>query len=131
VLGHLGINVADLGIARAYYDVLMPSFGFETFIATGDQHAYRPAGGKAGTYLFLYPAADPRPYSADAVGPQHLAFTVPTRDAVRDVHCRALELGSIELHPPRVFPQYPQPYFAAFWRDPFGITIEAVCHHER
>jgi catechol 2,3-dioxygenase-like lactoylglutathione lyase family enzyme len=131
MLGHLGINVTDLDTARAYYDELMPMLGFDTFVTSADEHAYRPANGKPGTYLFLYVAQDPRPYSADAAGLQHLGFMVPTRQAVVDVHHRALELGSAEIHGPQVFPQYTQPYFAAFWRDPFGFTIEAVCHHDR
>jgi catechol 2,3-dioxygenase-like lactoylglutathione lyase family enzyme len=131
VLGHLGINVADLEVARAYYDELMPMLDFETFIADDDQHAYRPAHAKPGTYLFLYAATSPQPYDVSAVGLQHLAFMVPSRQSVVAVHRRAVELGSVELHAPQVFPQYPQPYFAAFWRDPFGITLEAVCHHDR
>jgi hypothetical protein len=36
-------------------------------------------------------------------------------------------------HEPHIFPQYPQypqPYFATFWLDPWGFMIEAVCHHD-
>ena len=131
MLGHIGINVPDLAAARRYWDDLMPLLGFEVFIADVDQHAYRPVGGKPGTYLFLYVAADGDAYSAAAVGLQHLAFMVRSRQHVIDVHRRALELGSDDIHEPQVFPQYPQPYFAAFWRDPAGFTIEAVCHHDR
>lgn len=32
---------------------------------------------------------------------------------------------------PQEFPQYPAPYFAVFWLDPFGFKLEAVCHHDR
>lgn len=131
MLGHLGINVGDLAAARAYYGQLLPALGFEAFLDDVDQFAYLPEGGKRGTFLFFYPAADERPYSADATGLQHLAFMVPTRQAVRDVHALALSLGSAEVHAPQEWPQYPPPYFASFWRDPFGITIEAVCHHDR
>ena len=35
------------------------------------------------------------------------------------------------LHEPQHFPQYPQPYLATFWLDPFGFMLEAVCHHDR
>jgi catechol 2,3-dioxygenase-like lactoylglutathione lyase family enzyme len=131
VLGHLGINVPDLAAARAYYGRLLPELGFETFLDQADQFAYMPAAAKRGTYLFFYPAARQGPYSAEATGLQHLAFMAPTRRAVRDVHALALALGSTEVHAPQEFPQYAPPYFAAFWRDPFGITIEAVCHHDR
>jgi hypothetical protein len=30
-----------------------------------------------------------------------------------------------------LLPQYPQPYFAMFWLDPWGFMLEAVCHHDR
>lgn len=131
MLGHLGINVADLVAAKAYYDQLMPLVGFEQFLVHDDEFAYRPAGGKPGTFLFFYPSAQPGEFSRHRTGLQHLAFMVRTRSAVNDVHRLATELGSEVLHPPRVFPEYPQPYFATFWLDPFGIVLEAVCHHDR
>jgi hypothetical protein len=62
---------------------------------------------------------------------QHLAFVVPTRGAVHDVHSHVVQSGSIVVQPPREWPQYPPPYFATFWLDPFGIMLEAVCHHDR
>lgn len=133
MLGHLGVNVDDLAAAKAYYDRLMPALGFEPFLAADDQFAYRPAGGKPGTYLFFYPALGEQPggYSRDAVGLQHLAFAVRTRSAVHAAHDLAVGLGSPVLHAPRVFPEYPQPYYAAFWLDPHGFVLEAVCHHDR
>jgi catechol 2,3-dioxygenase-like lactoylglutathione lyase family enzyme len=132
MLGHLGLNVPDLDEARAYYGELMPALGFAPFVDADDQFAYMPAGGKRGTFLFFYPAADDDGrYSRHRSGLQHLAFMVPTRQAVHDAHALALRLGSEELHPPQEWPQYPPPYFAAFWLDPFGFMIEAVCHHDR
>ncbi|MEZ5233785.1 MAG: VOC family protein [Acidimicrobiia bacterium] len=131
MLGHLGLNVADLAVARRYYDRLIDLLGFELFLAHDDEFAYRPAGGKPGTFLFFYPSQTPGPYAHTATGLQHLAFMVRTRSAVRAVHERAVELGSPVVHPPQVFPQYPQPYFATFWHDPFGFLLEAVCHHDR
>ena len=32
---------------------------------------------------------------------------------------------------PQHFPEYPPPYYATFWLDPFGFMLEAVCHHDR
>lgn len=132
MLGHLGVNVGDLERAREYYAAIMPLLDFETFLDDDDQFAYRPTGGKPGTYLFFYPAAQlDASYSGDATGLQHLAFIVPTRSRVNEVHRHILDLDGDIVHEPAEYPQYPPPYFAVFWRDPFGIMLEAVCHHDR
>jgi len=131
VLGHIGINVPDLAAAKLYYDELMPLLGFEPFFVADDEFSFMPSGGKRGTFLFFYPARETASYSRHGPGLQHLAFAVPTRSAVHAVHAKALQLGSEVLHEPQPFPQYPPPYYAAFWLDPFGFMLEAVCHHDR
>jgi catechol 2,3-dioxygenase-like lactoylglutathione lyase family enzyme len=129
-IGHLGLSVPDLTRARAYYDQVMPAVDFEFFFADDDQFSYRPAG-KPGTVLFFYRLDAGGDYSRDRAGLQHVAFMVPTRSHVDRVHALVRELGSEVLHEPRVFPQYPQPYYATFWLDPHGFMLEAVCHHDR
>jgi catechol 2,3-dioxygenase-like lactoylglutathione lyase family enzyme len=131
VLGHLAINVPDLGVARAYYDRVLALLGFEPYLAEQDQLAYRPAGAKPGTYLFFYPAAHPGAYDPGGCGLQHLALMVPTRSDVRAAHQLVLDLGGTVRHSPRSFPEYPPPYYATFWLDPMGLLLEAVCHHDR
>ena len=131
MLGHIGINVPDLASAKDYYDSLMPLVGFESFLATDDQFAFRPARGKPGTYLFFYPATDVAPYSRHRPGLQHLAFMVRTRSDVREIHRFSQQRGDEVTHEPQHFLQYPPPYFATFWLDPFGVKLEAVCHHDR
>jgi catechol 2,3-dioxygenase-like lactoylglutathione lyase family enzyme len=132
MLGHIGINVPDLAAAKGYYDALMPLVGFEPLLSAADQFAFRPAGGRPGTFLFFYPAAEVgAPYSPHRAGLQHLAFMVRTRTSVHDVHQFVQRLGGEVLHVPQSFPQYPPPYFATFWLDPFGMMLEAVCHHDR
>jgi catechol 2,3-dioxygenase-like lactoylglutathione lyase family enzyme len=131
VLGHVGLNVPDLDAARLYYRAIMPLVGFEPFLDAEDEFAYRPAGGKPWTYLFFYPSAQQSEYSRHQTGLQHLAFMVRTRSAVLAVHAAVAELGGQVVHEPQVFPQYPQPYFATFWLDPWGVMLEVVCHHDR
>jgi catechol 2,3-dioxygenase-like lactoylglutathione lyase family enzyme len=135
VLGHIGINVDDLAGARRYYATIMPLVGFEMYIEADDEFAYRPAAAKPGTYLFFYPSAEQSRYSRHQTGLQHLAFMVRTRSAVHAVHTVVAELaatsGGHVVHEPQAFPQYPQPYFATFWLDPWGVMLEAVCHHDR
>lgn len=135
MLGHLGINVDDLTAAKRYYDAVMPLLGFDEFFTAKDEFSYRPADGKPGTYLFFYPSAAPSRYSRHQTGLQHLAFRVRTRSLVHDVHALVTSLiqqfGGEVLHRPQTFPQYPPPYFATFWLDPWGVMLEAVCHHDR
>jgi catechol 2,3-dioxygenase-like lactoylglutathione lyase family enzyme len=130
VLGHIGINVPDLEIARRYYSDLMPRVGFETFLDDSNQFAYRPAAGKRGTHIFFYPTRLAETYHRDTTtGLQHLAFMVRSRTVVDDLHKWAERTGNEVLHRPREFPEYPPPYYATFWLDPFGIMLETVCHH--
>jgi len=75
MLGHLGIHVVDLRAAKAYYDALLPLLGFTEFVSADDEFAYRPAGGKPGTYLFFYPSTEDSDTSQQRTGLQHLAFT--------------------------------------------------------
>ena len=131
MLGHLGVNVPDLAAAGAYYDVLMPLVGYEMYLNSDDTIAFMPVDAKRGAYLFLYQATEEGSVSRRRPGLQHLAFAVPTRTAVREVHAHVVEAGSQVLHPPQQWPQYPPPYYATFWLDPFGFTLEAVCHHDR
>ena len=76
MLGHLGLNVPDLRAAKTYYDAVMPLLGFDEFLTAEDEFAYRPAGGKPGTYLFFYQSArGVREYPRHRRrGLQHLAF---------------------------------------------------------
>jgi catechol 2,3-dioxygenase-like lactoylglutathione lyase family enzyme len=132
VLGHLGINAPDLELARSYYRDLLPRVGFELFVDDDDQFTFMPANGKRGTYLFFYPAHSQEPYSRHTtIGLQHLAFTVPARSAVAELHEWARAAGGEVMEEPREFPEYPPPYYATFWLDPFGLMIEVVCHYDR
>lgn len=131
MLGHVGLNVPDREKAKAYYGPLMALLGYEPFVTAEDAVAFMPADGQRGAYLFFYEATERGAYTPQRTGLQHLAFIVPTRGAVRDVHAHVRRVGDTILHAPREWPQYPPPYFATFWLDPFGFMLEAVCHHDR
>ena len=127
MLGHIGVNVQDLVRARIYYDHIMPLLGFEPYRVDADQFAYRRQESRPGTYIFFYPALEAAPYSRHRPGLQHLAFTVPSRAAVRAVYEEIQALGSEVVHAPRLFPQYLPYYYATFWLDPEGFMLEALC----
>jgi hypothetical protein len=111
-----------LAAAKSYYDEIMPLLGFELFFNTADEFGFMPAGGKRGTYLFVYLAQQSAHYSRHRPGLQHLAFMVPTRSAVKEVHSRVVELHGEVIHEPQEFPQYPPPIL-----QPSGSTRSVSC----
>lgn len=108
----------------------MPLFGYEEFFSAEDEFSYRPIDGKPGTFLFFYRSLEPAEFSRHHTGLQHLAFIVKTRAAVHAAHDLAIDLDSEILHAPKEWPEYHDGYFAAFWLDPLGIMLEAVCHRD-
>jgi catechol 2,3-dioxygenase-like lactoylglutathione lyase family enzyme len=118
---HIGIAITDLSRAKSYYDALMPALAYEEFFSTSDEFSYRPVEQKPGTFVFFYPGEV-------VAAPQHLAFMVKTRAEVDAAYALAIRLGSESVHHPQLFPQYHAAYYAAFWLDPFGTTLEVVCH---
>ena len=130
-LGHLGVNVAELARAKRFYDVIMPMLSFEPFFDTETEFSYRPAGGKIGTWIFFYGALEEGEYSRHRPGLQHLAFMVDTRQAVHEVLAAALRLGASTIHEPQEFPRYHEGYYAAFFEDLDGFTVEVVCHRDK
>lgn len=130
-VGHLGLNVPDLAIAKAYYDQVMPALGYTTFTDLPEEISYLPADGKRGAFVFFYASSEAGTHSRHATGLQHLAFMVRGRSDVRAVHELVTGLGSEVLYEPQEFPQYGPNYFATFWLDPSGFNLEAVCHHDR
>ena len=127
MIDHIGFNVPDLQAAKAYYDLLMPSLGYEPFIVTDKEFSYRPADQKPGTSVFFYAAPMKSEYVRKHVGFEHLAFRARTRGQVDGAHAKALEVGSTILFSPRLFPQYHANYYASFWFDPHGFLLEIVC----
>jgi catechol 2,3-dioxygenase-like lactoylglutathione lyase family enzyme len=108
ILGHLGINVPDLALAKRCYDALMPLVGFEPYFHTADEFAYKPADSKPGTYLFFCPATEPGGYASQHIGLQHLAFIVRRRSLVHTAHDHVIKTGGTVVHP-SAFPAIPGP----------------------
>ncbi|NCG41455.1 MAG: extradiol dioxygenase, partial [Actinobacteria bacterium] len=84
-LGHIGINIFNFEESRSYYSLLMPLLSYELFINDDDQFAYRPRENKVGTYLFFYAAEVPG-FDQRRVGIQPLAFMMPSRESVTNLH---------------------------------------------
>lgn len=128
MIDHLGLGVPDLAAAKAYYDELMPLLGYEPFLVRDRQFSYRRAESKPGTTVFFYEADEGGDYSHRRTGLQHVAFKLHSREEVDSAHHLAVRLGSKTVRPPNIYAQYHDNYYAAFWLDPHGFLLEAVCH---
>jgi catechol 2,3-dioxygenase-like lactoylglutathione lyase family enzyme len=120
VLDHVGVQCTDLVASAAFYDAVLAPLGVERVMDFGVAIGYGSAP-KADFWI-----------SAEQTGAgfreSHLAFSAPTRQAVRLFFTEAVELGAVVLHEPRLWPEYHDSYYGAFVRDPEGNNIEAVCH---
>ncbi len=98
MLDHLSIQCGDPVSSAAFYDAVLPAF-------------------------WIGPRS-----TGDGFRESHLAFTAPSREAVRAFFDAAVAHGAEVLHEPRVWPEYHPDYYGAFVRDPDGNNVEAVCH---
>ena len=120
MLDHVSVQCADVAASAGFYDAVLGPLGggrvmdFGTVVGFGTD-------GKPDFWL----------------GPQqtgtgfreaHLAFTAPSREAVRQFFAAAVRAGAEILHEPRVWPEYHAHYYGAFVRDPDGNNVEAVSH---
>lgn len=115
----------DVDAAKAYYDELLPLFGFVREWEVG----YR-ATDWYGAQIFLYPTLEDGEYSRHRTGLQHLSFYVPTRADVHRAHEWAVARGHEIVHEPRVFPEYNERFYATFFLDLHGFMLEAVTYED-
>jgi len=118
MIDHLGLNVSDLAISRAFYEKALEPLGitvlaeYPEFIGMGE--------GKV-PYLWL---AERVP-AGQAV---HVALHCKQRAVVDNFYEAALKAGGKGNGPPGLREIYHPTYYGAFVLDPDGNNIEAVCH---
>ncbi|MER9502975.1 VOC family protein [Mesorhizobium sp. M0138] len=125
MIDHLGINVADFGASKAFYDQAMAPLGASLIYMVPLEYT---GGAKVGGYgrdrpVFWLQASDDRPRTH-----QHVAFTARSRAEVDAFHAAALAAGGKDNGGPGLRPHYHPDYYGAFVLDPDGNNVEAVCH---
>jgi catechol 2,3-dioxygenase-like lactoylglutathione lyase family enzyme len=120
VLAHVSIQCADLAASARFYDAVLEPLGGTRIMADGED-----AIGYG-----IPPAPDfwiGRQRTGDGFRETHIAFSAPSRDAVRAFFDAARAVGAESPHEPQLWPQYFASYYGAFVRDPDGNNVEAVC----
>jgi catechol 2,3-dioxygenase-like lactoylglutathione lyase family enzyme len=120
MLDHLSIQCADVTASAAFYDaVLAPVDGRRVM----DFGAVIGFGVPPRPQFWIGPRT-----TGQGFRETHIAFTAPSRAAVREFFQAAVGAHAEVLHEPRVWPEYHPNYYGAFVRDPDGNNVEAVCH---
>ena len=120
MLDHISIQCADVGASAVFYDTVLAPLGGARIMDFGPVIGYGVAP-KPDFWL------GPR-QTGDGFRESHIAFTAPSREAVRAFFDAAVAAGAEVLHEPRIWPEYHPGYYGVFFRDPDGNNVEAVHH---
>ncbi len=125
MLDHIGLAVADMERARAFYQAALKPLGVDVVMeVTADETggAAHAGFGKDGQPFFWIGTG------AKPTGGTHVAFAAGTRAEVDAFYRAALAVGGRDNGAPGLRPHYHRNYYGAFVLDPDGNNIEAVCH---
>jgi catechol 2,3-dioxygenase-like lactoylglutathione lyase family enzyme len=120
MLDHLSIQCSDAAASAAFYDAVLATIGGTRVMEFGPVIGY---GVPPMPDFWIAPDQ-----TGDGFKESHIAFSAPSREAVRAFFDAAKSAGAEVLHEPRIFPEYHPNYYGAFVRDPDGNNVEAVCH---
>jgi catechol-2,3-dioxygenase len=112
-LDHLVLLVGSLETSLPFYEALLPLLGF----TKRRDHVW---GNEDGVYLDLKEATEPGDgYRRYGIGLNHMGFTAPTREAVKEV-AEAMRAGGFPV------PELQQlgTSLALFMKDPDGMRVE-------
>lgn len=127
MLHHISFGVSDIQRSATFYDTALAPLGYVRVWADLEGEKCNQAvgyGREGGKDKF---AIKQKETSVRAPGPGfHLAFAAPTRDAVDEFYCAALNHGGEGAGGPGLRPQYGENYYAAFVVDPDGYRVEAT-----
>jgi catechol 2,3-dioxygenase-like lactoylglutathione lyase family enzyme len=117
IVDHLWLRVADLTIARAFYETIAPHAGLRKDHDERDRVQFRGASGS-----FSLVSGTPTEHL-------HMAFGTDDDGDVQRFHETAVAAGYRGNGEPGERPRYHPGYYAAFVLDPDGNNIEVVNHH--
>jgi lactoylglutathione lyase len=119
--GHIGLSVTDLGRSIAFYQEVLDLELIQRSDDPGHAFAFLGAGGRLFLTLWQQSAAGFEPAHA---GLHHLAFQVPTLDAVRAAESKLRARGVTPRYEGVVPHREGGDSAALFFTDPDGIRLE-------
>ena len=120
ILSHVSIGVHDLDRSAAFYDAVMAALGGKRCFEHDGAVAY---GRQFPEFWIAQPLDDGAPSVGNGT---HFAFFAHSRAEVDAFHAAALKAGATDSGAPGPRPEYGEPYYGCFVRDPDGHKIEAT-----
>ena len=120
ILSHVSIGTNDFERAVAFYDKVLTTLGCKKLEEFPGAVAY----GKQFPECWVQTPIDGQPASGG--NGAHIGFVAPTKQAVHAFHEAALQAGGVDDGQPGPRPDYGEPYYGCFVRDPDGHKIEAA-----
>ena len=118
MLDHVGLNVSDYEVSRAFYLEALAPLGYSVQMEFPGAAGF---GGGEGIPDFWIGSSPDR-------GACHVAFSTKDRATVDSFHAAATAAGGKDNGAPGLRPHYHETYYAAYVHDSDGNNIEAVCH---
>lgn len=125
MLDHISVGVRDVTTAKAFYDAVLATVGYDCLSASDDSLGY------GREHAAFWVNASARPVTPDPHSGLHVCFAAPTRASVDAFHRAALGHGGRDNGKPGLRADYGKNYYAAFVVDPDGYRIEACCTKAR
>ena len=122
---HITVGVSDLARSEQFYTAALAPLGVGLRDKQADWCGYAPPGEGQAFFHILTPL-DGRPASAG--NGSMAAFVARDRPTVDAVYAAAMANGGTCEGPPGLRPHYHGDYYGAYFRDPDGNKLHAVCH---
>jgi catechol 2,3-dioxygenase-like lactoylglutathione lyase family enzyme len=119
ILSHVSIGTNNFERAVAFYDKVLPTLGCKRIM----EHPGAVAYGKQYPEFWVQTPIDGNPASVG--NGTHIGFIASTKEAVHAFHEAALAAGGVDDGAPGSRPDYGEPYYGCFVRDPDGHKVEA------
>jgi len=120
ILSHVSLGTNDFDRATAFYDRVLPTLGCRRVM----EHPGAVAYGKRFPEFWVQAPVDGQPASVG--NGTHVGFIAWSKEAVDAFHAAAVAAGAVDDGAPGPRPDYGEPYYGCFVRDPDGHKIEAA-----
>lgn len=119
ILSHVSIGTNSFERAIAFYDRILSTLGCRRMM----EHPGAVAYGKKYPEFWVQIPINGQPASIG--NGTHIGFIAPTKESVQAFYEAALAAGGTDDGAPGSRPDYGEPYYGCFVRDPDGHKVEA------